>query len=437
MRVVDITKNKRIFPITVEPACLLKWSWSTIFFNSGTSASCHRTKKYAIDPNDFDNFHNLPEKVTARELMLDGQWPGAGCEYCRCVEESGGISDRQYQIGLQGDSHQHPPELNTDPTATAITPTILEVYFTNTCNMACIYCGPHFSSRWEDENRRFNSAFVSNYKFSMKNSQDNPYYDQMVSDLWRYLETNDRYKILRRYHVLGGEPFLLKELDDSIDFWESHPNIDLVFSIITNLNIPTERIKKYLDRFENLVIGGKIGQLQITASIDAWGQEQEYTRYGLDLNLWERNFELLLNKPWIQMSINSAISALTIKQMPALIEKINYWNSLRPRQTTTEDHVFGGPIQQSFNTTGSDDDPYIFGAGIFEEDFLKIISLLPTDTKSQQAVKEQMESINKSIASHKCNIDKVNSLKDYLDRLDHRRNTNWRKVFPWLDRSFD
>jgi MoaA/NifB/PqqE/SkfB family radical SAM enzyme len=27
-----------------------------------------------------------------------------------------------------------------------VTPRILEVYFDNTCNLKCLYCGPHFSS---------------------------------------------------------------------------------------------------------------------------------------------------------------------------------------------------------------------------------------------------------------------------------------------------
>jgi hypothetical protein len=39
--------------------------------------------------------------------------------------------------------------------------------------------------------------------------------------------------------------------------------------------------------------------LQITASSDCWDSEQEYVRYGLDLAQWQRNFELLLNQPWI------------------------------------------------------------------------------------------------------------------------------------------
>lgn len=433
MLVVDTTKNNHIFPIKVEPACLLKWNWSTIYFNSGSTASCHRTEKYAIDPGNFSNFHNVPEKIRDRQAMLDGQWPGHGCEYCRNVEQAGGISDRQYQLKLQGDPCQHPPELNTDPAATEITPTILEVYFTNTCNMACIYCGPQFSSKWENENRKFKSNFVNaNTAFNVQSSFNNPHYNKMTSALWDYLVEKDRYLTLRRFHILGGEPFLLDEMDDVINFWDKHKNIDLVISVITNLNIPHKRFKQYMEKFKQLIIDRKIWKIQITASLDAWGKEQEYTRYGLDLSLWEKNFDFLVDQPWVTLSINSAISALTIKQMPALIEKINQWNSLRGTEIRTDDNVFGEPIHYSFNTTGSYDNPYIFGKDIFDQDFNKILQLMSDKTETDRAVKLQIQSIADTLKKSLKDENKIKDLKNYLTLLDQRRNTNWKQTFPWL-----
>jgi len=65
------------FPIQTETACKLKWSWSTIYLNSGTTASCHRASKSDIDTDNFHNFHNTETKLQARELMFDGKWPRA------------------------------------------------------------------------------------------------------------------------------------------------------------------------------------------------------------------------------------------------------------------------------------------------------------------------------------------------------------------------
>jgi hypothetical protein len=335
-----------------------------------------------------------------------------------------------FHLEQQHNSNLTPPELFNSSVATSITPTILEVYFKNTCNMACVYCGPHHSTLWESENRKFNESFDSKYDvYSLQQSQDNTNYDRMVADFWQYLGSENRHLTLQRYHILGGEPFLLSELDDSIDFWDQHPNPDLVFSVITNLNIPHKRFVEYIKRFEKLVLGNKIWKLQLTASLDAWGAEQEYVRWGLDLAQWQQNFEYVINRPWISLSINSAISALTIKQLPALLEKINQWNT---QQTRVAGRYRSEPIIHSFNTTGQLDDPYIFGAGIFDQDFERILELMPTDTPIQQGQRTAMAGIASTQLTADRNYFKIAQLKQYLGKLDQRRNTNWTTTFGWL-----
>lgn len=425
----------KVFPIHNESACLLKWAWSTVYFNSGTTASCHRTQKYAITPNNFDLFHNLPDKIAARNTMLAGQWPQAGCEYCKNVEDAGGLSDRQSTL-QQDNGWLVPPELATDSAATVVTPTILEVYFKNTCNMKCVYCGPHHSSLWEEENRKFDSSF-HNRTFDIKQAQHNDHYDRMVADLWKYLDQNDRYKNIKRYHILGGEPLLMTELDDSIEFWRTHPNPDLIFSIITNLNIPTTRFKQYLSQFRKLVLSNKIWKLQITASLDCWDSEQEYVRYGLDLRQWQENFELLLNQPWISVSINSAVSALTIKSLPKLLERINAWNTKQTATATWFQREWAAePIVHSFNTSAEFDNPYMFDGKVFAKDFEKILELMPQHTTVQKAQHQAMQGIATTSLSSKNNTDQINKLKQYLSTLDQRRNTHWPSHFAWLNQDF-
>ena len=56
------------FPIQQTPACPLKWNWSTVWCTQGVSSSCFRNKKLDIDINNFDEFHNHPEKIKEREI---------------------------------------------------------------------------------------------------------------------------------------------------------------------------------------------------------------------------------------------------------------------------------------------------------------------------------------------------------------------------------
>ena len=132
--------NQQIFPIKSDTGCLLKWAWSSVYLNQGTSSSCHRTDQQPIPPDNFESFHNLPNKIEARQMMLRGEWPQGGCQYCEKIEGAGGMSDRQYQLHAGHDQDRTPHELFEDPTALEVVPTILEVYFSNVCNMACLYC---------------------------------------------------------------------------------------------------------------------------------------------------------------------------------------------------------------------------------------------------------------------------------------------------------
>jgi hypothetical protein len=213
--------------------------------------------QHAIDPDNFGNFHNQPEKVAARNLMKAGGWPQAGCQYCEKIEAAGGMSDRQYQLTDSGNADRIPTELWTDPGAVEVVPTILEIYFNNTCNMACVYCGPHFSSKWAEENRRFGEFEQGRVKFGWQ-PKTNPDYERMLADFWRYLETNNNYKKIRYYQILGGEPFYQPEFDTSIEFWETHPNPEITFNIITNLKVAPRKIRAYIDRYEQMFNSGKL-----------------------------------------------------------------------------------------------------------------------------------------------------------------------------------
>ena len=58
------------FPIKSASACLNKWTWSTIWLQSGTTASCHRIIPEEFDVKDFDNFHNTSEKIHICNFFL-------------------------------------------------------------------------------------------------------------------------------------------------------------------------------------------------------------------------------------------------------------------------------------------------------------------------------------------------------------------------------
>ena len=144
----------KLFPITKGLPCQLKWTHSTVYLTQGVSASCHRVEGDQIEIQNGElNFHNIPAKLEARRKMLSGKWPGRGCEHCKHIEEAGGKSDRQIHLQLEGTTA--PPELDHNLEAVDVTPRQLEIYWGNTCNQKCIYCGAHYSTQIHQEEETF------------------------------------------------------------------------------------------------------------------------------------------------------------------------------------------------------------------------------------------------------------------------------------------
>ena len=405
----------KYFPIRTDTACQLKWSWSTLYLYSGQTASCHRTGWGQITPNTFDTFHNTEKKQQERQQMLQGKWPDHSCSYCRDIEAGGGFSDRMLHLTIPD---QSPVELETDPTAVIVTPTILEVFFDNTCNMACLYCIPQLSSKINQENRQFGD-FVSN-GVELKSVEASPDHKQMLEKFWQWMSNNSTK--LKRFNALGGEPFYQAEFEQLLEYFENsqHPNLEL--GIVTNLMIDSNKLLKYLNRFENLLVNKRLKRIDITCSIDCLGSEQEYVRYGIKLDRWIKNFELIILQKWLTVNINQTICLLTIKTMPELLNRLKDW-----RKNKKIGHYFSAVSPQPSYLMID-----ILGADIFVDDFQKILNCMPTETEQDRTAYNYMEGLANLVRQSSPNIDELNKLKIFLNEKDRRRNTNWKTVFPWL-----
>ena len=400
--------NRR-FPIVSDTACQLKWTWSTIYLTTEKTASCHRTNHHRFDTESFD-FHNTPSKLDDRARMLQGQWPESGCNYCRDIEDAGGASDRITNLDFPG--IHAPPELSSDPTAVRVTPRILEVYFDNTCNLKCLYCGPHFSSLWDAEN----------VKHGLPAFAKSPNIERNKQRLFEWLKQNAH--TLTVFNILGGEPLYQPELEQCLDLFERHPAPELKLQMFTNLNARLPYLKRIIQRVRRLIDNGNIREFEITASLDCWGAPQEYVRFPLNLQEWQQNFEYLLSESWINLIINSTVTPLTIKTLPDLLQKINEWNQVRP-------------VYHYQNSVNGPDHMFIdlFGA-IFEDDFARAIQLKPARTPEEIASRNYLIGIAQQSAHGGPRPKQIHRLFDFLNTIDQRRHTQWPQVFPWLVEHF-
>ena len=413
--------DKKYFPIKTETACQNKWTWSTLWLTTGTTASCHRVNHLPLNLDEFDNFHNLPKKIKDRELMLEGKWPSGGCEYCSSIELAGGSSDRMYHLKIP---NLTPPELDTNPTATHVTPRIVEVFINNLCNMSCVYCRPQNSSQIQAENNKFGEFNVKGVVLSNGTLTDTmPMQQKYFEKFCQWLEKNS--STLMQLQLLGGETFYQSELDVILDVLEKGKNPNLELTIVSNLMVKPARLRHYIERIKQMCIRGHIGRLALTASIDGWGPEAEYARYGLELETWEKNFAYVVSNKWIALHINQVMTVLTMKSIPQLLERLNYYRQQRPiSQEITL--VVTGTIRPFLH-------PGIFGGNFWKEDFKRIFELMPTTTDVDRNSRIYMEGIQTLLMSQKADPEKIEQLYVFLNEMDRRRGTNWKSVYPYLD----
>jgi len=407
------------FPIKTKTACQSKWTWSTIWLNNLSSSSCHRVQATPIDLDNFDNFHNLPKKLNDRRLMLNGEWPTGGCETCKVVEDAGGWSDRQHNLEIRGLT---PPELLDDPTAIVVSPKIVEIFAQNTCNLACIYCNGNLSSRIEQESIKFgqfSSKGVTIPVINVPTVAAKEYFNKFLDWLNRNIQT------LTRLHLLGGETFIQHELMNSVlDIIERKPNPNLELCVFSNLNSPDRYYSLYIGRIKDLQKSGNIRVFDLTASIDCWGPEQMYVRSGLNLEKFEQQFAWASEQDnWLRLNVNHTITSMTIKTMPDLIKTMNKYNKHR--------HI-GHYFQ--FLTGLEYQHPDAFPYDFWADDFDRIFEAMPTDTDQQREAIPRMTGMQKQLQQVKnYDYNRIDQLHVYLDEIDRRRSTDWRKIFPYLD----
>jgi organic radical activating enzyme len=394
-----------------DPVCLYKWNWSTVRLLEAETNSCHRVETDYFSHENYADFHNTKKKIAARHSMLNGKWPGGGCEYCKKIEDAGGISDRleNNKTYLLDDV---PPELNENNKEVRVTPTWVEVYFNNLCNMSCIYCYYQHSTLWAAEDKKYNrnSEHIAELEELRKT------YPLRLAAHWEWMKEHARN--ISVYNILGGEPFFQIEFEQNIDFFNEYPCPDTNVSIFTNLKVKKDKMKSILDKIVKLIDGKKIKTFKIICSIDCWDKQQEYIRHGLNLQQWEENFlTILYEYPQIELMIHGTIISLSLPTLHTLCQKVTDWNKIRT-------------VGHSISMADAQEDMHL---EIFPKDYFKNYFELARSCSKNATVLNSIDSFEKVANMQDADYNKIKNLKMKLDNNDICRGTNWRKLWPWLD----
>lgn len=330
--------------------CLAKWNQVTIHLGTGLNHSCHHPGPHKISEAEVlrnpTHLHNTVYKKKCWKEMLEGKRPKE-CEYCWRIEDSSKeFSDRVFKSS----------EPWAAPTFNEIVnsywlddyyPRYVEVSFSNRCNFKCLYCAPNFSSRWNDEAKKYgpvnlpgvpplNGPIDSKSEERCKNIEQNP----LVKAFWKWWP--ELFRKVHSFRLTGGEPLLCQESYQIMDYMIEHideaENLKF-FSINTNLGMSDDQFERFVQQYEKLA--EKIPELVVFTSIESGKAEAEYVRFGLNYEkFWYRVEELVKRIPKLTLSIMTTYNVLSMSTYLDTVQKV--WE-LKQKYTTWR-RVYGTPV---------------------------------------------------------------------------------------------
>jgi len=326
---INHTLMRDLLDTTGKGFCLAKWNQVTMHLGTGMTHSCHHPSTHKIPLEELkDNptaLHNTKFKKEQRKAMLKGERPKE-CDYCWRMEDSGSISDRPSKSMEHWaiKSHEDIVKLKGDED---VTPTYLEVSFSNVCNMKFLYCGPDASSKWYEEIKQNGPVkllegtteedWAQGWQQDLevfKNRDVNPYVDAFW-EWWPELQKN-----LKVFRITGGEPLMSKDTFKVLEDLIENPRPDLEISINTNLSVPDKLWDKFIDLAIQLKDSNNIKNLTVYTSVEGWGKRAEYARTGLNFELWKTRYEQLVSMPNIRSIIMCTFNILSITSFHRLLE---------------------------------------------------------------------------------------------------------------------
>jgi MoaA/NifB/PqqE/SkfB family radical SAM enzyme len=196
--------------------------------------------------------------IEIKSAILNNEYH-TNCEVCTTHEQRSSSSERGWYndiaqnqtVSINSIEEQHIQNL--------------DIRWSNTCNLSCVYCGHDASSQW---------AALQGV------APERIDYSNTMPDILRFIDQNKG--TLKNLGLLGGEPLLQKENEQLLDVIDENAHINL----ITNLSVPLENNKI----FKKLLTKNRVVW---DVSFETIENKFEYVRRGSTWDLITKNIRYL------------------------------------------------------------------------------------------------------------------------------------------------
>jgi radical SAM protein with 4Fe4S-binding SPASM domain len=279
--------------LTKKSFCTLPWL-GVYIQPDGDVRNCAITKTTLGNLNTqplSDILHNSVNETIKKDMLDDVMHER--CSHCHTLEKNQKFSADAVSNRIWYLKTLVPKDLNVFDRTDNYKLKMLDLRWKNTCNFACIYCGPDLSSAWANE-------------LNLPQHINDNALQQSLDYIYSNLDT------VEHIYLAGGEPLLIKENLVLLNrIYEINPTVDI--RINTNLSIINNEIYNTLKRFQNV---------HWTVSVDGVGNEFEYVRYGGSWNQFVKNLQQLrtdfnkinFNSTWCIMTAYGVLECISFLQ---------------------------------------------------------------------------------------------------------------------------
>ncbi len=316
-------------------ACYIPWVsiWPTP--QGQVYPCCAAKNSHALIGNlKEDRLKNIFNSSKMKELrlkFLTGKVDPIVCQKCVKREKAQGSSMRTMINKLYSDKDEFfKKKTNLKGEFSNFKILFLDFVWSNKCNFKCSHCKPAFSSALGSD-KRLKNFYKYNYKGveSIQDINSNTIGD--VFDVLSEVET---------IHFNGGEPFLIQEHYDILDYLISIKRTDVKLWFHTNgskLGFGKNNILHYLEIFKNV---------KISVSHDGFSKCGEFVRKGYSDVVFLKNYKML------QKYCRSVYPAFCVHalNLPYLTDTIDWYfkNNLIDDQQLPSINIITEPKHMNF-----------------------------------------------------------------------------------------
>lgn len=307
------TLNKETLIKESETFCVMPWMHLHTVPDGYVKPCGVSSSKGIRCPSSVEETMNSDMMKTIRRDMLAGI-KNDGCKICHDSEKISGNSVRlesieEFSQHIQEDVIENTQE---DGTLEKINLRYIDIRSSNICNFKCRYCGPIFSSKWQQEISKHGDAQGRNDTIIVKQSEG------LQQDLLNYLST------VERVYFAGGEPLITEEHYKLLTKLGGFENSPVIFysTNLSNLEFLNYDLKQLWKNINNVIL--------LTASIDHIEERAEYMRHGTNWAQIEKNLDTVYEmQDNIITSLNIHVLVTNLNFL-TLTDLLNYFKTRYP-----------------------------------------------------------------------------------------------------------